>query len=372
MANEQKKSGRTEPGITRTIRSDFRQTKIKEEFKTEYSNLKQSFLDEERKKKLGKMNPVKRFFVLPWWLLKASYYRLTPFRRLLLVVALIFLFLSGNSQVSDSAVTFNLNLEAVLAGMILLFILALELKDKLLAKTELEEGRAIQQALMPERSPKITGWDIWLYTRSANDVGGDLLDFIQLEKNKFGVAVGDVAGKGLSAALLMAKLQSSIRALVYDHQSLPALGRKLNKIFHRDSLPKIFASMIYAEFSNESGEVKFINAGHFPPIMLKDKKVEQLEKDAPALGLVPDADFHEQIAILNKNDYMIIYSDGLTESRNENGEFFGEERFIELLKNSTITSAQQLGEIILFGVDKFVGKNPAHDDLTLAILKKTV
>ena len=372
MDKDQNKSGRTEPGITRTIRSDFRQTKIKEEFKSEYSNLKQSFLDDERKKKLEKMNPVKKFFVLPWWLLKASYYRLTPFRRLLLVVALIFLFLSGGSQVNDNTVTFNLNVEAFFAVMILLFILALELKDKLLAKTELEEGRAIQQALMPERSPKIEGWEIWLYTRSANDVGGDLLDFIQISGNKFGVALGDVAGKGLSAALLMAKLQSTIRALVYDLPSLSELGKKINRIFHRDSLPKIFASMIYAELSTESGGVKFINAGHFPPVLIRKENITQLQKDAPALGLIYDSEFNEQVITLHENDFVIIYSDGLTEAQNESGEFFGEGRFIELLKNSSLKSSQQLGETILSGVDTFVGKTPAHDDLTVAILKRTV
>lgn len=372
MDKKEQKSGRTEPGITKTIRSDFKQTKIKEEFKNEYANLKQSFLDEERKKKLEQMNPVKKFFVLPWWLLKSSYYRLTPFRRLLLVLGIIFILISGNSQVNENAVNLDVNAKAIIGGIILLFILALELKDKLLAKTELEEGRSIQQALMPERSPKIEGWDIWLFTRSANDVGGDLLDFIQISEKKFGVTLGDVAGKGLSAALLMAKLQSTIRALVYDFPSLPALGKKLNKIFHRDSLPKIFASMVYAELCIDSREVKFINAGHFPPILIRKKNITQHKKDAPALGLVYESEFNEQSVSLDKNDFMIIYSDGLTEAQNESEDFFGEERFFELLKNSSSKSSEQLGETILSSVDEFIDKTPAHDDLTVAIIKRTV
>ncbi len=223
---------------------------------------------------------------------------------------------------------------------------------------------------MPEQSPKVKGWDIWLFTRSANDVGGDLLDFIQIDENKFGVAVGDVAGKGLSAALLMAKLQSTIRAFVYDYPSLETLGDKLNKIFHRDSPSKIFASLVYCEINSESGNVKFINAGHYPPIIVRKEKVEQLQKDAPALGLIKEANFTKQIISLDQNDFMVIYSDGLTEAKNESGDFFGENKLIGLLTNRQTMTSQQLGEMILSNVDSFMGKIPAHDDLTLAILKK--
>ncbi|HEY6625433.1 MAG TPA: PP2C family protein-serine/threonine phosphatase, partial [Ignavibacteriaceae bacterium] len=347
-----------EPRIRHTIRSDFRQTKIKEEFKSEYKDLKQYFLTEERKKKLRSMNAFKKFFVLPWWLLKAMYFRLTPFRRILLFIGLIGLITSGNFSTGSDGTTLNLNLSTIFTSFIFLFILALELKDKLLAKTELQEGKAIQQSLMPDQSPKVIGWDIWLFTRSANDVGGDLLDFIQIDENKYGVAVGDVAGKGLSAALLMAKLQSTIRALVYDYPSLETLGDKLNKIFHRDSPSKIFASLIYIEINSELGNVKFINAGHYPPILARNEKVEQLEKDAPALGLIKDATFNKQLISLDQNDFMIIYSDGLTEAKNELGEFFGETKLIKLLTKRQTMTSQQLGEMIIANVDGFIGKIP--------------
>jgi hypothetical protein len=359
-----------EPGFSKTIRSDFRQTKIKEEFRSEYKDLKQYFLTSKRKEKLAGMNPFKKFFVLPWWLLKALYYRLTPFRRLLLFVGLIFLIMSGNVSSDDGGTNVTLNISAVFSGIIFLFILALELKDKLTAKTELEEGKAIQQLLMPEQSPMVPGWDIWLFTRSANDVGGDLLDFIQIEENRFGIAVGDVAGKGLSAALLMAKLQSTIRALVYDASLLSSLGEKLNNIFHRDSPSKIFASLAYTEIKSDLNELNLINAGHYPPIILRKNQVEQLQKNAPALGLVKNASFIVQHISLNQNDFVIIYSDGLTEAQNETGEFFGEERLIELLQDRQSLTSKQLGDMIIANVDLFVNKVPAHDDLTLAILKK--
>jgi sigma-B regulation protein RsbU (phosphoserine phosphatase) len=368
--NTQNTDRKREPRIAHTLRSDFRRTKIKDEFRSEYKDLKQYFLTEDRKKKLQTINVFKKIFLLPWWLLKAMYFKLTPFRRILLFTGLVILFFSGNIETSGDSTTLSLNLSAIFSGIIFLFILALELKDKLLAKSELEEGRAIQQALMPERSPKVPGWDLWLFTRSANDVGGDLLDFIQIDENKFGVAVGDVAGKGLSAALLMAKLQSSIRALVYDYPSLELLGRKLNKIFQRDSLPKIFASLVYAEININSNEVKFINAGHYPPIIIRKDGTEQLGKGAPALGLVKDASFKEQNISLGQNDFVVIYSDGLTEAQNESGEFFGEERLLKLLENKQTLASRQFGEMIIANVDFFIEKVPAHDDLTLVVLKK--
>ena len=360
----------TEPRIHHTIRNDFRQTKIKEEFKSEYKELKQYFLSEERKKELDSMNTLRKLFVLPWWLLKAMYLRLTPFRRILLFIGIILLIFSGNFESRGDGTTLSLNVSAIFIGIIFLFILALELKDKLLAKTELEEGRAIQQALMPEQSPKVNGWDIWLFTRSANDVGGDLLDFIQIEENKFGVAVGDVAGKGLSAALLMAKLQSTIRAIIYDQLPLSKMCQKLNSIFYRDSPSKIFASLVYAQISESLSEVKFINAGHYPPLVIKKEEVIKLSKEAPALGLMLNSDFSEKSITLHKDEYMLIYSDGLTEAQNESGDFFEENRLIELLNNRHSLNAKQLGKMIIENVDYFRGRVPAHDDLTLAILKK--
>ena len=222
---------------------------------------------------------------------------------------------------------------------------------------------------MPEVNPKVDGWNVWLYTQPANDVGGDLLDFIQLKEDKFGISVGDVAGKGLSAALLMAKLQSTIRAIAEDFTSLSALGNKLNKIFNRDSIAKIFASLVYLEIKSDTGEINLLNAGHIPPIILSNNKIRQLEKDAPALGLLANADYHSQNVKLGKNDFFIIYSDGVTEAQNESGDFYGQERLFDELIGSADLSGEELGNKILVSIESFVGKANRHDDLTLAILK---
>jgi sigma-B regulation protein RsbU (phosphoserine phosphatase) len=363
-------SNSKEPRFTKTIKDDFKNLQVKDDLGKEYKDLKEYYLSEERKRKLESMGGCRKFFLIPWWMLKALFFKLTPFRRILLLFSIFMLLISGNNRIDSGNVTIDIIGPGIIGGLILLFILALELKDKLLAKTELEEGRAVQLALMPEQSPKVDGWDIWLYTRSANDVGGDLLDFIQIESDRFGIAVGDVAGKGLSAALLMSKLQSTIRALVYDSQSLSNLGKKLNTVFHRDSPSKIFASLLYSEIRRNFADIKFINAGHFPPIIIRTGQIEKMQKTAPALGIVHDADFNEQRISLQQDEFVIFYSDGLIEAINETGEFFGENRLLDALQNSQLNSSKHLGEFLISKVDDFVKKFPAHDDLTLAILKK--
>jgi len=369
MAGQQS-SNNNEPRFGKTLRDDFHQVKIKDEFKSEYEDLKEYFLTDERKKRLKFMSGFKKFFVIPFWMFKSLYFKLTPFRRILLIAGLILLFLSVRVQIDSANSSSNDQLFTLLSGAIFLFIIALELKDKLFAKTELEEGRAVQKALMPETNPVVEGWDVWLYTNPANDVGGDLLDFLVISDNKIGISVGDVAGKGLSAALLMAKLQSTIRAIVPDYTSLKELGEKLNRIFYRDSLPRLFASLVYIELNTVSGQIEILNAGHLPPIILHGTGIQKLQSNSPALGIIPHARFKEQNIKLQTNDFLIIYSDGLTESRNSAGEFFGEKRLELLLREISGLTANVAGEIILRNIISFVGDAKTHDDMTIAILKK--
>ena len=183
-------SNNNEPRIGRTFRNDIHQVKIKDDLSGEYEDLKEYFLTDERKEKLKKMNNFKKFFIIPWWLLKALYFKLTPFRRILMVIGIILILLSGNNKIGSDDVSIDLIGTAMIAGLIFLFILALELKDKLHAKSELEEGRSVQKALMPEAIPDVAGWDIWLYTKPANDVGGDLLDFLKLSEDKVCISCG--------------------------------------------------------------------------------------------------------------------------------------------------------------------------------------
>jgi sigma-B regulation protein RsbU (phosphoserine phosphatase) len=273
------------------------------------------------------------------------------------------IFRSGNTSVS---IDWNIP-----AFLLLLIVLALELKDKLLARDELAVGRAVQFALLPDQNPEIRGWDVWLFTQPANEVGGDLVDYLQIDEKHWGLSLGDVAGKGLGAALLMAKLQATLRALAPNFSSLSELGKQTNTIFYRDGLPDRFISLVYLEIRNDSNKIHLLNAGHLPPLIIHNNSIQEMQQGAPALGIRPDSKYMEQNLTLKKNDILIVYSDGLTEARNEEGEFYGDTRLLELLKSTPKASAEKIGASMLAHVKNFIGNARANDDLSLIVVKRT-
>jgi phosphoserine phosphatase RsbU/P len=348
--------------LGKTILDDFKRTDFERSMKRDYKELRDFMLTEEREKRLKEMRTVRRILYMSWWFLEGLILKLTPARRLLLLVAVIFVIGSWGNNGNQGP--------HLLGALILLFIIMLELKDKLIAHEELEAGHAVQNALMPERTPQLPGWSLWLFTRSANEVGGDLVDFISISPERAGVTLGDIAGKGLRAALLTAKLQATIRALAPEASSLSELGLKLNFIFCRDSLPNLFASVVYLEARPNAGTVRMVNAGHIPPIVVRNGQLEKTEKGGMALGLSPQAVFSEQRLELNTNDLIVVYSDGLTEARNEQGAFFGEQKLLDLLPQLATYTPQQIGERLLAEIGRFVGDARAYDDITIALLKR--
>ena len=348
--------------IGKTILEDLGRGDFERSMKRDYRELRAFMLTEEREKRLSEMRPVRRWIRISWWFLEGLVLKLTPARRILLLIAVLLIISSWGNNTNEGV--------HLLGALVLLFIIMLELKDKLIAHEELEAGHAVQNALMPERTPLVPGWGLWLFTRSANEVGGDLVDFINISPDRVGVTVGDIAGKGLRAALLTAKLQATIRALAPDLTSLSELGRKLNFIFCRDSLPNIFASVVYLEAQPNAGTIRLVNAGHFPPVILRGSQLERTEKGGMALGLSTQAVFQEQRIELNTNDMIFVYSDGLTEARNDQGAFYGEQKILDLLPQLATYAPQQIGERLLSEIDQFVGYARAYDDITIAILKR--
>jgi sigma-B regulation protein RsbU (phosphoserine phosphatase) len=247
----------------------------------------------------------------------------------------------------------------------------LELKDKLLARHELRAGRAVQQALMPGAAPAVAGWDVWLYTRPANDVGGDLVDTLAVGP-RTGLVLADVAGKALPAALLMAKVQATLRALATEVPSLAALAERTNTILCRDGLPSRFATMVYLDIEGESGRVRLVNAGHQPPIVVSGGRFHELQPGGMALGMMPGSTYTEQDIDLQPGEALVVYSDGVTEAMNDAGEFFGDDRLQALLSDPRPVSAEQYGRRLLASVDTFMGDTRPYDDLSLIIAKRVV
>jgi hypothetical protein len=354
--------------LRETIVNDFRKGEIGESLRRDFKELYRFYIDAETQHRLESYPRVKRFIYVSWYLLKSLILRLNPARRFLLLLSIIFFFWGSTSW---SAGSYNVTIDASpLSYLLLLLVLMLELKDKLLAHDELRIGRTVQKALLPEDNPTIAGWSVWLFTRPANDVGGDLVDYINLENNRLGLALGDVAGKGLGAALLMSKLQSTLRAIAPEYESLSDLGNRINAIFCRDSLPSKFATLVYLELKENSGKVRLLNAGHLPPLVLRSGKVEELPRGAPALGLLKTSKFEEVEIELGPGDLFVAYSDGVTEARNEQDDFYGDQRLKAVIGKSAGISPENAGEKILAEVDAFVGDAPRSDDLSLVLVKR--
>jgi len=201
-----KSSGET-PSLRRLLFEDLRGAGIQSGYQRELKELYHFYLDEEMRTKLAGMGRFRRAFALLGWLFKSLMAKLSPGRRLLLLVALV-LAIMGNTGFTFASRGIQIDFRPW-GFLLVLFVLMLELKDKLLAKDEIQIARQVQIALLPEENPSIPGWSVWSYSRPANDVGGDLVDYVELGGFRHGIALGDVAGKGLDAALVTGKLQAT-------------------------------------------------------------------------------------------------------------------------------------------------------------------
>ncbi len=322
------------------------------------------YLDDEQKEKLRRMSSFNRWLYTSWWVFKGMIDKLSHARRVMVIVGTVLLFVEIRLQHFRG----NFNL---LGYLLLILVLMLELKDKLLAKDELREGRAVQLALLPDSSPEVPGWDIWLYSRPANDVGGDLLDFIRIEENCWGLTLGDVSGKGLPAALLMAQLQSTLRAVLPFSTGNSDLLAKTNGIFNRYGLKKSFISLVFLSLRSDSAEISLVNAGHPAPLLLRRSRLEEMGRGGPAIGLSSELQVPGQKVELAPGESLLVYSDGLTEARDDEGRFFGSQRLHELLENSDRLSAAELGRKLLQAVEEFIQAAPPHDDLSLLIVRRS-
>ena len=355
----------------RGVFDDFKARELPGTVRADLRALVRFYLDEERRADLERMRAPKRVLAMPLWILRSLLLKLTPTRRVLLIVALVSA-LVGSLRFHTQGVALTIDLTPW-AFLLLLFVLALELKDKLLARDEIAVARQVQLALLPSADPQPAGWTLWSHTRPANDVGGDLIDYLDAPTpGCLGIALGDVAGKGLGAALLMAKLQASLRAVAPGCRDLGALGDRLNGILCRDGLENRFATLFYLEAPEADGDrtVRFLNAGHNPPLLVRASGVEEVSRAGRPLGMFPDSTYAEGTLRFEPGDLLIVYSDGLVEASDASDREFGLERLKTLAPALRDRPPSEAGRLLVQEVDRFLGELRPHDDLSIILMRQ--
>jgi len=358
------------PTLTRDTRRVFGEARrggLRRGVRRTLEDLEAFYISEERQRQLAGMGRLWRWLYLGGWLLKSLFLKLTPTRRVLLLLAVVLLWL--RAQWGGAGHSLQIDFGGLATGLLVL-LLMLELKDKLVARSELQAGRVVQQALLPTEPPQVAGWDVWMSTRPANEVGGDLVDFVTHEDGRVGLVLADVSGKGLPAALLMARLQATLLAFVLELPSLAALASKLHKAFPRLGLENRFATLVYLELAPGSSRVRLVNAGHMPPLVVGSGQVQPLPGGGPALGIATAATYEEQSVDLGAGQTLVVYSDGVTDALNENNAFFGDERLLGSLRETTGRAAAEVAHQLLGALEAFVGEARWHDDVSLVVVRR--
>ncbi|NIM01762.1 MAG: SpoIIE family protein phosphatase [Acidobacteria bacterium] len=370
MKAQRKQDPPADPGLGRMFFEDLRRARLQRTYAQEIKDLYHFYLDEKTRSKLNRMGRFQRAFVLLAWLFKSLLTKLSPGRRVALLVACIFTVL-GKTGFGIDALGFNLNHDLRPWGfVILLVVLMLELKDKLVAKDEIQIARQVQVMLFPRSHPRMPGWSVWSISRPANDVGGDLIDYVELDGFRHAVVLGDVAGKGLGASLLSAQLQATVRALAVHAASLDDLAAQVNETMLRDGISNRFATLFYAELQYDSGSLRYVNAGHNPALVIRRNGVDRLGASSVPLGMMEGSDYDEVATHLEPGEMLLIYSDGVTEAENGEAAEFGLERLEALTPHLRDLDPESAGHRVLEEIDGFLdGLRPA-DDLSMVIVRR--
>ena len=279
-------------------------------------------------------------------------------------------------------------------------------------RRELRMAEEVQRRLFPERAPACDGVDLAGSCRPARGIGGDYYDFLVLDERLTGLAVADVAGKGISAALLMSIVQASLRSQAASAKdgSLAELVSTMNQLMYGSTGAASFASFFYAQFDSRSGRLTYVNAGHNPPLLLRAAvgggKVarprgvsheaarargawttsaaaveeeaatcetpagpETLTTGGPVIGVISDCVYEQATVEMRSGDVLLAYTDGVTEALNTADEEFGEERLIRVLEDAAHLTAEELRAEVVRRVGEWCGTAPQHDDLTVVVLK---
>ena len=238
---------------------------------------------------------------------------------------------------------------------------------------ELGTARSIQHALLPKDLPKLQGWKIAYHYQPAREVGGDFYDFLRLDEGRIGLVIGDVSGKGIAAALVMANTQSVLRAVARRGNIAPGqVLAEANEVLYAYIPSGTFVTCFYGVLDLESGRLVYANAGHDPPYSQRGGDAQELRARGMPLGLMPDMPYEEKEAVLAAGDDLLLYSDGLIEAHDPEGEMFGFPRLRKLIMAQSAGSGEELVDFLLAELTRFTGTDSEQeDDITLVTLERS-
>ena len=308
---------------------------------------------------------VKHFFKVAGQFFWAFIEKLTPARRVLLLIALVFLF-----HVSSWPRL------AFWGGLLMLVVVVLEVGDRVVMKRDLQIAKEIQAWLLPANPPLVPDLEIAFATRAANTVAGDYYDVFPRASSssrggEFLIAIADVAGKSVPAAMLMATFQASLKTLSSTAGSLAELVGRMNIYACSNSQNgRRFTTTFLAEYDPASRRLTYVNAGHNAPILRRQTgAIERLEVGGIPLGIQENVPYESGTVTLQSGDWLVIFTDGVIEAENVRTEEYGETRLLTLLHANVALTPTMLLNTIMLDLDRFVGNAPQHDDVTLMLLR---
>src|SRR5919107_407537 len=248
-----------------------------------------------------------------------------------------------------------------------------ELRERERFEQELRVAQRIQQALLPKELPLLEDWDIVPYYQPAREVGGDFYDFLTLPDGRIGVIIGDVSGKGIAAALVMANTQSVLRAVARRGDIAPGqVLAEANEVLYAYVPSGTFVTCFYGILDPKSGRIVYANAGHDPPYLQRDGDAQELMARGMPLGLMPEMPYEEEESVLVAGDDLLFYSDGLVEAHDPKGEMFGFPRLRKLIMAQRADNGEELVDYLLAELTRFKGTDSEQeDDITLVILQRS-
>jgi len=247
---------------------------------------------------------------------------------------------------------------------------AAEISHRERINREIEIAREVQERLFPQDLPDVEGLDYAGLCRPASGVGGDYYDFLLLPDGKLGIAIGDVSGKGIPAALLMASLRASLRGqAIQGAPSLADLMNNLNKLVYESSSSNRYATFFYANYDPASHSLTYVNWGHNPPLVFRTSgAMERLDTGGPVIGLLPMSFYQQAIVTMEPGDVLVAFTDGVSEAMNADQQEWGEDRLIDCVRQCSGLFAQETIRRIIDATDAFAAGARQHDDMTIVVV----